>query len=342
MSKVEIRRCEMHERDAVMAFIDEHWSKGHIMGNHTGLFEWQHRGVGRQGYDFMLAWRGSELLGVLGYITMTRFDAALAGRHGIWLALWKVREDCGVAGLGLALLRTLMQQEPHSWIGAVGINTAVMALYKALGFHTGQLSQYVLFHPTLVPQLAHRPRDFVAPTVPLGDAQLVPLHAAALQAWPDLNGQAVPAKSNRYLQSRYLEHPYYDYQLFGVVRGEQPVALLVARKVCHGGHCALRVVDYVGELHHLGACGGALSQQIVQQQCEYVDLWAHLPDTTPLQQAGLHRVDAQGELMVPNYFEPFEARNVCIYYAFKGEAQHRIWRGDGDQDRPNRLASTNK
>ncbi|MEG3638280.1 hypothetical protein [Magnetococcus sp. PR-3] len=337
MPKVEVRRCLQHERDRVMAFIDTHWSKGHIMATHTGLFDWQHQSVGRDGYDYMVAWRGEELLGVLGYINLTRYDPHLDGQNVIWLALWKVRDDCGVAGLGLSLLRAVMKQEPHAWIGVVGINTAHPPMYKALRFHTGQLTQYVLFNPQVQPQLAHVPKGVVLPQVKQGDAQLQRVDQASLTTWPNLNGAAVPAKSGDYFCRRFLEHPYYHYPLFQVVRDDQVVGLLATRQVEHEGAKALRLVDYMGDIEHLGQCGGALLEVLAQQQCEYADFWVRLADHTPLKQAGFHAVDPDGVLIVPNYFEPFEQRNVRMYYAFKGPEDHRIFRADGDQDRPNRL-----
>jgi len=50
-------------------------------------------------------------------------------------------------------------------------------------------------------------------------------------------------------------------------------------------------------------------------------------------------VDPGGELICPNYFEPFVARNRRILCCIKGslEKSFIVCRAGGDQDRPNRL-----
>jgi hypothetical protein len=41
--------------------------------------------------------------------------------------------------------------------------------------------------------------------------------------------------------------------------------------------------------------------------------------------------------ILPNYFEPLEIKNVVIDYAYKSNSGPlSIFRGDSDQDRPNR------
>ena len=65
----------------------------------------------------------------------------------MWLALWKVRDDADIAGLGLRLLKYVTDSEPHTTIGVVGFNAAVAPIYRALGFTVGELRHYVLPNP---------------------------------------------------------------------------------------------------------------------------------------------------------------------------------------------------
>ena len=40
-------------------------------------------------------------------------------------------------------------------------------------------------------------------------------------------------------------------------------------------------------------------------------------------------------IIIPNYFEPFEQRNVDIEFAFSSKSdEYVIFKGDSDQDRP--------
>jgi hypothetical protein len=39
--------------------------------------------------------------------------------------------------------------------------------------------------------------------------------------------------------------------------------------------------------------------------------------------------------IIPNYFEPFVAENIDIYFFSNTNEKVYIFKGDGDQDRPN-------
>src|SRR5882672_8795498 len=116
---ISIWRCGPNEIDRLAEFIDQHWQSGHILAANRDVMDWQH-GLSDGSYDFLLATDGERLLGVLGYIAMRRFDPALAGDNVIWLALWKVRDGLGIAGLGLRLLNALKDIEPHVAIAVNG------------------------------------------------------------------------------------------------------------------------------------------------------------------------------------------------------------------------------
>ena len=46
----------------------------------------------------------------------------------------------------------------------------------------------------------------------------------------------------------------------------------------------------------------------------------------------------QEDIILPNYFEPFEKRNVAIEIAYKAQYEGYVaFKGDSDQDRPNVL-----
>ena len=77
----------------------------------------------------MVARRDGIIIGILGYISTMRFDPALAADNVVWLTTWKVRDDAGVAGVGLALLQHLAAHEPHIAIGAIGLNPATRPIY---------------------------------------------------------------------------------------------------------------------------------------------------------------------------------------------------------------------
>ena len=235
---VTIDRCAAADIEDVVRFIDEHWARGHALVASRPLLDWQHRNADG-GYSFVVARADGGVAGVLGYIPTRRFDPALAGTNVVWLTTWKVRQDAGVAGLGLALLRHLAEVEPHVAIGAIGLNPATRPIYQALGYRLGELQHYVLPNVTLrrfdlaslTPAVSvHSVRlqaDLAGPakaghyvqSAPLDDDTATPLTSTVLSrqdeferladaGWPGSTG-AVPRKTARYFHARYVCHPLY-------------------------------------------------------------------------------------------------------------------------------------
>jgi hypothetical protein len=60
-----------------------------------------------------------------------------------------------------------------------------------------------------------------------------------------------------------------------------------------------------------------------------------------MRRAGFSERTTEGEVVIPDHFEPFEFKNVEMNFALKiseeirEKAQVRLFKSDGDQDRPN-------
>ena len=70
--------------------------------------------------------------------------------------------------------------------------------------------------------------------------------------------------------------------------------------------------------------------------CEYCDFWQHGVSEDALTRCGF--IDASNSsVVVPNFFEPFIRKATPVSFAIKSslEAPFKIFRADGDQDRPN-------
>ena len=339
-STVAIGRCRADEIDDVVRFIDEHWERGHMLATCPALLDWQHRDGDGRGYSFIVARRrsGGAVLGILGYIPTRRFDAALAGDNVIWLTMWKVRADAGFAGLGLLLLEYLTRAEPHAALGAIGLNPATVPIHRALGFRVGELQHYVRVNSSIerieIASFATRPSAAVSGTLP---------HARSLtrdDEWPGLelasNDVTLPRKTVEYFRARYVRHPFYSYAVAALLDRAACRGLIAARTAEHAGRRALRVVDFAGSVEALARSGPVIQQLLEQTGAEYADIYNSGIDPAVFARAGFTPVDPAGPDIVPDYFEPFERRNVRLWFSMKGAGHVVLFKGDGDQDRPNR------
>jgi hypothetical protein len=309
--------------------------------------EWQYGHPNKPcSYNWIIARGSAGILGILGYIPTSRFDPGSTLDPVLWLALWKVRDDAGFSGLGLRLLMALSSQEPHRAIGALGLNPKLPPMYRALGYTTGELNQHVIFNPALPPRISKVPENFPLPRPSKGDAALIELNETECSRlgdapWDRSGWQNRTYKTPAYFMNRYCRHPLYRYHLYRIISNDRPRGLIAARIAQAPGGRVLRIVDFTGEQGILSRCGDSIQRILAQQGLEYADLWEYGLDAQSLTDAGFHRVERDGPLIVPNYFEPFERVGARIEFAVKGfnSLDYAIMRGDGDQDRPNRIAS---
>lgn len=332
---MEIRRCQSADINDLMLFIDTHWRQNHVLATSRELMDWQH-GNPDGSYNYLLAEEQGEIRGVLGFIPASRYDAALAHDDILWLALWKVREDCKTPMLGIRLLNALQKLVPHSGIAVSGIGPSLPALYRPLGYDIIELTQYYMVNPachqTLIGNSAGRP----LPRPQNGQAVMREMHESDLRSLAVEMPDAMAHKTPAYFLNRFIRHPFYRYRVFLLEHADYK-ALIATRTARHGDAAALRIVDFSGAPQALAHCGTALSGLMAEDNAEYIDFWQHgLPDEA-LRAAGFQ--PAEPGVTVPNFYEPFVRANAHITCATKLPHLDSIviCRADGDQDRPNQL-----
>jgi len=343
---IQIRFAEPADQPALVEFIRDHWSSTHVFAERPDVFDWQYGTGPRVNMIFAADVRddATTVLGILGFIPMGRFDASLGDRD-VLLAIWKVRDDAP-PGLGLRLLKQVERDLSARLVGAIGISQIVKPLYGLLKYEVGSMVQSAVIRPGVT---EYRIADGVPANISeAGIAEPDPeLSFELIDESPDthaaieaLASSQVPAKSHRYLVERYVDHPWYRYQLRLVRVSGRPTAVVVWRAVEAEGARVLRIVDIVGEVEWLARAHGHLQALTAEHEAEYIDLVQTCIDDALLVAGGFLTVGRVPDLILPNYFSPFERRNVEIEFAYKvaDGAPVRLFRADSDQDRPNRVA----
>ncbi|MBF0323137.1 MAG: hypothetical protein HQL62_09415 [Magnetococcales bacterium] len=302
--------------------------------------DWQH-GAADGSHDYLIAQQDGQLLGILGYIATRRFDPQLAAHNTLWLALWKIVDGCGVAGLGLRMLGALREVEPHVALAVNGINKTHPPMYRALGYRVGEWQRFFLVNPQRPRRLIQAPPGWNPPLPRDAGGTFIAMTEASLR---DLDParvafRATPGKTPVYFLHRFLRHPFYRYRVFLAEGPAHGAALYAVRVAEHAGALALRVVDFAGDAAAIAYSGAPLAGLMEKTQAEFCD-FAHLglPEA-PFLAAGFARLDPDGPVIVPHYFEPFLASNSRVWCAIRTDAAAPtvICRADGDQDRPNLL-----
>jgi hypothetical protein len=331
---ISIRRSSKEDIPFVMEFISTYWAAQHVLSKSLALMDWQY-GT-EDGYNFILAWDEGILAGVLGYIPTRRYDEELSANKIIWLALWKVRDEYQSSMLGLKLLKILEDTEPNVAVAVSGVNLKTAQLYKVLGYQVQDLCQYYLANSNVPQNVLHNPKNSPLATAAFGRAKLKRMHSPDLE---DLNRSIDTInwlKTPEYFDKRFIQHPFYEYNVYGIFLSGKPLAVIASRVAEYKNSRVLRIVDFTGDANVLGDCGSAFRRLMSEHDVEYMDFWQFGIASKTLERAGFQAVDPAGEFICPNYFEPFLKKNGRIICCFKGRIDRPfiVCRADGDQDRP--------
>lgn len=329
----EIRLLKREEYDKFIEFIRCYWSENHIFCNNRQVFEFQH-GVAENGeYDFIVAVHkeSREIHAVLGYISTARYDSKYNVPQAVYGALWKVRDDVSnneIGKLGLGVLYYLIKKFPDTVYITLGLSEYSQRIYEALHFYLGIMNHYYIANPKL--------KNYVIAKKPIMRLDVVSredVELRILEEIPEITNTFYPDKSRDYIQNRYLNHPIYQYKLLGIFINNNIKCIWVVRRITVEGHICIRLVDMMGSMEELTQIGSYVQNFLEQNQAEYIDCYNYGIAKEQFINAGFHMVD--GDTIIPNYFEPFEKKNVEIHYAFTGEKPVVIFKADADQDRPN-------
>ncbi len=332
----EIRFCREEETDKIKEFINGNWKAGHILGSNTTLLDWQHLDRVNKKYNFIVA--DNRATGafdaILGYVATSHFDPLLLREKDVWLTTWmNDRNKSHKPGLGRELLAYLEQElAPHS-IGLIATSKASLAVCKALKYKTGTLAHYYFLRTDIL-DFKIAITDKAVQSDRENNATVLLKELKDLKEADEVRCDFRPKKSIEYLSRRFCNHPVYKYRFYGLYLKDKPSAIFVVRKVSANGGSCLRIVDIFGRIHE-GYLGAEFEKLLAEECAEYIDCLNYGIDENIFSSMGF--LKKTGLTIIPNYFEPFERRNVDIEFAYRAEYKNYIiFKADSDQDRPNR------
>jgi len=326
------------DRDKFKLFIKKYWDKNHIFALNNSVLDWQHKNV--KSYNYMVAKQEDTLVGVQGIIPQSHFDRNLP-KNQIFLTLWKSLEDRGI-GIGLRLYQNILKNYSPEFIGVTGVDPSVIPFFKWQGFKVGMMDHHVAL-PAKINKLlvGDYPGNIKKKTRKLKfdvSVQKISKNELAKLDSGELYCQQLPVKSNIFIKNRYINHPIYKYEIFSISKNNKLQSLCVIRPILIGNYVVLRLVDYYGHNKSFPLLYNFVLDILEEYKAEYLDIYSYGIPTLHMQKAGfINRMKTKG-LIIPNYFEPFERKNIDLFYAYKKLNNFqpvRLFKADGDQDRPN-------
>lgn len=323
---MEIRLAVPNDIERVMEFYRKYWDKNHPMAVFRELMEYQHLIHGQ--FRYVVAEENGELCGAVGYICYNESDTP-----DISTTMVCTKKQTGGI-LSLEMLLYLEEQLKVRHHIGVGMNPSIGGLLSTSRGgcfermqHFYRLSQQEEYHIAAI-------KDKKIISLACGVRKLIEINTVSeFVKTVDVEwlSEQPCFKDISYLIHRYWEHPVYHYRCW-----QWGTGIIIGRIQEYEGAKILRLIDWMGEESQLVGIGAGFDTLMQEEQLEYVDLYSYGISIEAMKKAGFTERIENDNNVIPNYFNPFEKRNVEIYVAVDYEYADRvhIFRGDSDQDRP--------
>lgn len=370
MSDLTIEWLTDSDLASVQQFLDEHWSKGHVLSRDSELFRWQYSGPASGQMQVLVAKREFAIVGMLGVIPV---DFTLKGERvrGGWHTMWRALPESGHPRLGLDILQRAIKEFPVS--GTLGGNATTIKILRVLGFkikdkvarwvkpinqealanlltvlgpdyRNSALSRWIDQHPNGIANLGHSASEY----------EIIEWSAESHDLWDDawnnrFSTQLVSVwRDSAYVNWRYAQHPTFDY-VSAVARNlstGEAEGLLVFRlaPVRDREETVVRIVEFLSTSTAAAPLLSWLDLRLQGTNAAFADFYCtSMKSDALLSQGGFYQEDEDSEPL-PSLFQPLDISRSALNFALYLPTEHRsifdeaelyFTKSDCDQDRPN-------
>ena len=303
-------------------FLKNYWNPDFIYVKDNSYFNYEFSGNS----NFVLSKKNGKIVAILGFL---EYD----DRKGdIFNAVWK---NSGKEDDGLKCLQFLLNAGYKS-VSSCGINKKTIPIYQFFGINTGRLKHFYILNQEIeeykIAKISKKDikkvkYEKVNNVIEVNNINEL-LNLINYQELKNYNFY----KSPEYFNKRYFKHPYYKYHI--LVKSTNTNSILVYRIVKENGGSCIRIMDFLGDEKEFNEFISYLIEKMFQEKHEYIDIYeTGLEDSTLKNTGFIERIENDINI-IPNYFEPFVQKNIEIYYMTTCKSKFRMFKGDGDQDRP--------
>ncbi len=328
---ITLRRAVYDDIPDIMRFMDEHWKPGNILAKNRDFFEWQFVDGDKLNMFLGVDEESGKIYGMMGVIVYNK-----SANPDISGCTWQVIKSSDPM-LGLELSEYMHQQMNGRYSLAAGLSKKAVSIYEMMGYPITELDHYY----RLADRGDYKIARVVDKQIPIVEEMGYSLERIDTvdemrQIIPEelLAGQIL-SKDYYYIEKRYFGHPVYHYDIWKIVdnRGDSH-SVLITRDEIMQDRRVCEIIDHYGVAEDLGRIAGALDRLMKEKEYEFVDVYSYGIPVQIYEQGGFVRCDESSENIIPNYFHPFVQENISLKLVDPMMQGVRLFRGDGDQDRP--------
>lgn len=328
---LEIRRAVYEDIPAIMQFMDEHWKPGNILAKNREFFEWQFLDGDKLNMFLGVDDDCGKIYGMVGAVVYSqRLNPDISG------CTWQVIKSPNPM-LGIELSEYMIKQLRPRYECSAGLSKKSMRINELYGGIPTAMDHYYRLADREDYEIAQIKNKTIPPVKDTGYCleQIDSVEEMKQIITEDMLADLIMSKDYSYITKRYFEHPVYQYDIWKVIDREKNVSsVLITRDETVNDRAICKIIDFYGKESDLGEITAALDRLMRERNYEFVDIYSFGVPTRLYERAGFCRCDETSENIIPNYFHPFEKRNITLRMIEPAFPNLRLFRGDGDQDRP--------
>lgn len=328
---ITIRQAVYEDIPQIMKFIEEHWKKGHILARDRKFFEWQFVDGKEVNVFLGVDDEAGKIYGMLGIIKYSNCpNPDVSG------SVWKTIKSPNPV-LGMELENFMFEKTQARYGCSAGLSNKANRIYKMMGMAPAVMDHYYRLADIEEYKIA-KVTNKIIPQAEDSGYHLEPIHTVEEMKEiisEEVLANCIMSKDYIYIQKRYFDHPVYHYDIWKIVTKDGTSnSILITREEQAENSKVGKIIDFYGDLYDLGKIAFSLDHLMKEKQYEYMDVYSFGIPVQLYEQAGFVRCDMDSENIIPNYFHPYEQRNVTLHLMDLKIEGFRLFLGDGDQDRP--------
>ena len=308
----------------IKTFIKKYWSINHILVKNKELFYYYY--VRGKKINFLFLKNKKKIVSILGYI--------INKSNYVWLALWKSKPNEIFSGV--RLLKAL-EEKFSKKVLVLGLSEYASKILKRLNYKILLMNHYYFIN--------EKSEKFKLIKTPFPNKKCSikknQLFFKEVKKKELINFYKILSSKKfqdfKDFKFKYIYNKYYNYKFYLLINKKQKLIIVIRTiLVKKQSRKVLRIIDAFGDYNLFKYTYYFYKELLSDPKIEYIDLlnFGILPKI--IFNSGMNIIDYE-KTIVPNYFEPFKRNNKKIYFAHQKKLKDKfiIFKGDGDQERPN-------
>ena len=338
--KLNLKILKLNDLNKLRSFISKNWKKNHILSKNKKFLIWQH--YSNNNLNTAAATIKNKIIGLQMFIPQNHYDAALSKKE-ISLTIFRCIKST-IPGLSVKIFKFNMSKIKPRFVGTTGFSHDMINFHKWQGFKIGLMKHHVAISPFK--------KKFLISKIPKNIKKIKLINQTNIYKLIKLNNKnkkffknskiyknQIPRKSLNFIYKRYVNHVSYKYLIYGLSYKKEIISICVLRIIKKRNNSVIKIVDYIGKDQFLKRYNNLFVDLLKINSAEYIDFYSYGIKEKFILDAGLINRRKFKGLVIPEYFEPFVKKNINLMYGYinKTNSKVKIFKGDGDRDRPNYL-----